>query len=307
MLRSNLPKIRNRLTFAARAFLSARTTRPLCTASISESVDNVSRMGDPPGTLPISTEVTSTLRLLDISPGGLPDPLLSPSIPAMISQRIGRVSTMLGGRELSLEVGKIGPLADAVVYARFGATSVLVSAVSSWTPSTAGGFLPLQVDYIEKAFAAGQIPTTFTRRESSSSDRELLAARAIDRSLRPLFDKGYFYDTQIICSVMSFDKDCDPGMLAILAASAALHVSNIPFNGPVAAVRVGLLAKGPGGSADANKPMLAPLAEEDALSALDLLYSATEDRALMMELAGDEVPEAALIRCLRFAHDAVQV
>lgn len=225
------------------------------------------------------------------------------SVPRPCPSRVGRVAMMIGGRELSLEVGKIGPLADAVVYARFGATSVLASAVSSWSPSASGSFLPLQVDYVEKAFAAGQIPTTFTRRESSSSDRELLAARAIDRSLRPLFDKGYFYDTQIICSVMSFDRDCDPGMLAILAASAALHVSNIPFNGPVAAVRVGLLATGEGGGA---RPLLAPLADEDAVSSLDLLFSATEDRALMMELAGDEVPEASLIRCLRFAHDSVQ-
>ena len=181
----------------------------------------IGRMGDPPTTNDLISILRPVLPEGFVPPGGnaatAPTPIAEPS-------PRGRVSTMVGGRELSLEVGRVGPLADAVVYARYGATTVLASAVSSWSPAVGGGFLPLQVDYIEKAFAAGQIPTTFTRRESSSSDRELLAARAIDRSLRPLFDDGYFYDTQIICSVMSFDKDCDPGMLAILASSAALHV-----------------------------------------------------------------------------------
>ena len=180
------------------------------------------RMGDPaPPDNNLSEVNAVAIPTASASPGGAPAQFTAATIGPLAR---GRVSTMIGDRELSLEVGRVGPLADAVVFARFGATTVLASAVSSWSPAVGGSFLPLQVDYIEKAFAAGQIPSTFTRRESSSSDRELLAARAIDRSLRPLFDSGYFYDTQIICSVMSFDPDCDPGMLSILAASAALHV-----------------------------------------------------------------------------------
>lgn len=215
-----LARVRCRRLLAPHLTFSARLPRR---DSISR---NFAGGGDPPRealepSLQQSTVDAFPSVSLPVPPtlNATPTSVLSDSVPR------GRVSTIIGSRELSLEVGRVGPLADAVVYARYGGTTVLASAVSSWSPAVGGGFLPLQVDYVEKAFAAGQIPSTFTRRESSSSDRELLAARAIDRSLRPLFDDGYFYDTQIICSVMSFDPDCDPGMLAIVASSAALHVS----------------------------------------------------------------------------------
>jgi polyribonucleotide nucleotidyltransferase len=177
-----------------------------------------------------------------------------------------------------------------------GNTSVLVSAVCGWAPASSD-FLPLQVDYREKAFAGGVIPSTFSRREANSSDRETLAARIIDRSLRPLFPKGFYYDTQIICSLTSFDKDCDPGMLSVIAASAALHVSSIPFDGPIAAARVGWLG---------GRPVLAPSYEEEEASALSLLYTGTADKTVMMEVAADQLAEPDLIRAMRFAQDELQ-
>lgn len=194
---------------------------------------------------------------------------------------------------MTLETNRIGTLADGVVLARMGDTSVLVSAVCGWRPSESGDFLPLQVDYREKAFAGGVIPSTYSRREANASDRETLAARIIDRSLRPLFAKGFNYDTQIICSLTSFDKDCDPGMLSIIASSAALHVGSVPWEaGPVGAVRVGWLN---------SEPVLAPSHEEEEASALNLLYSGTESKTVMMEVGAEELKEGELVRATRFA------
>jgi polyribonucleotide nucleotidyltransferase len=210
-------------------------------------------------------------------------------LPAPVS-----VQMSLGRHKLTIETNRIGTLADGVVLARMGDTSVLVSAVCGWRPSETGDFLPLQVDYREKAFAGGVIPSTYSRREANASDRETLAARIIDRSLRPLFAKGFNYDTQIICSLTSFDKDADPGMLSIIAASAALHVSSVPWQaGPVGAVRVGWLN---------DEPVLAPSHEEEEASTLNLLYSGTDKKAVMMEVGAEELKEGDLIRAMRFAH-----
>jgi len=207
------------------------------------------------------------------------------------------VSLQLGGRPLTLEVGRLGPLTDGVVFARHGNTSLLLTAVSEWDLASSSDFVPFQVDYREKAFAGGVIPSTYTRREAAVSDRETLAARVIDRSCRPLFPAGYAYDTQVTCSVMSFDKDCDPAPLSITAAAAALAVSNIPWNGPVAAVRVGWVD---------GSPVVAPTWEQEAASKLSLLYSGTDDKCLMMEIGASELPERDVIRAMRFAHDEIQ-
>ena len=213
---------------------------------------------------------------------------------------VGRVTVPLGGRELVLQAGRVGPLADGTVLARLGDTSVLVSAVCSWRPAD-GDFLPLQVDYREKASAGGVIPSTYSRREAGQSDRETLAARLVDRAVRPLFAKGFAYDTQLICSLTSFDRDADPAMLAVIAASAALHVSSVPWRGPVAGVRVGWLA---------GAPVLAPSHAEEEASALSLLYAGcggggtAGDRAVMMEVGAEEISEADLIIAMRFARAA---
>jgi polyribonucleotide nucleotidyltransferase len=206
------------------------------------------------------------------------------------------ISREFAGRTLSLEVGRIGPLADGVVYAKYGNTSLLATAVSKWDASSAG-FLPLQVDYREKAFAVGVIPSTFTRREGNVSDREVLSARVVDRSVRPMFDKGFVVDTQVIVSLLSLDKDADPQMLAIVASSAALHASNIPWNGPVAAVRVGWVD---------GAPVVAPTYEQDSASQLNLLYAGSQDKCIMLEAGAHQLPEGDFVRALRAAHAALQ-
>ena len=244
-----------------------------------------------------------------------------------------RVEGAVGGRPLSLEVGRIGPLADAVVRAQLGGACLLVSAVSNWALAAgagAGGGLPLQVDYREKSFGAGAIPGSATRREPGTSDRETLAARAVDRALRPLFPRGYAYDTQVLVTVLSFDPDVDTVMLAITAASAALHVSDIPWAGPAAAVRVGWLrgdtaaaaADDEGVSVSSGQPVVAPAAADAAKSVLDLLYASggggssvvcggsslppppRPHRTLMLEIGASQLPEAQLVEALRFAHDS---
>lgn len=207
------------------------------------------------------------------------------------------VSTTLAGRPLVLEAGRIGPLADAVVFAKYGNTSMLVSAVSANEVSPED-FLPLQVDYRERAFAYGQIPLTSTRREPNMSDRETLAARIIDRTIRPLFPEGYLNETQLIATLLSHDSDADPAMLSIIASSAALQISSIPWDGPAAAVRVGFIE---------GNPVVCPTASQMSASALDLLYAGTFDsKTLMIEVASLELPEKDMIRSFRHAHAAVE-
>src|SRR6266851_1640651 len=143
------------------------------------------------------------------------------------------------GRKLSLETGRLARQAHGSVLATYGDTVVLATAVSQYEPRPNMDFLPLTVDYVEKTFAAGKIPGGFFKREGRASEKEILTSRLIDRSMRPLFPKGYDRETQIIVTVLSDDRDNDPDMLSLIAASAALEVSDIPHNGPVAAVRMG--------------------------------------------------------------------
>src|SRR6202522_3624516 len=143
------------------------------------------------------------------------------------------------GRKLSLETGRLAKQAHGSVLATYGDTVVLATAVSQYEARPNMDFLPLTVDYQEKTFAAGKIPGGFFKREGRASEKEVLTSRLIDRSLRPLFPKGYDKETQIIVSVYSADHDNDSDMLALIAASTALEVSDIPHLGPVAAVRMG--------------------------------------------------------------------
>src|ERR1700758_5598797 len=143
------------------------------------------------------------------------------------------------GRKLTLETGRLAKQAHGSVLATYGDTVVLATAVSQYEPRPNMDFLPLTVDYVEKTFAAGKIPGGFFKREGRASEKETLTSRLIDRAMRPLFPKGYDRETQIIVTVLSADRDNDPDMLSLIAASAALGVSDIPHNGPVASVRMG--------------------------------------------------------------------
>ncbi|XP_051772009.1 polyribonucleotide nucleotidyltransferase 1, mitochondrial [Ctenopharyngodon idella] len=150
------------------------------------------------------------------------------------------VAVSLGERRLEISTGKLARFADGCAVVRLGETSVMVTAVSKSKPASAL-FMPLVVDYRQKAAAAGRIPTNYLRREMGSTDSEILTSRLIDRSIRPLFPTGYFYDTQVLCNILAADGVNDPDVLAINGASAALALSDIPWNGPIGAVRVGLV------------------------------------------------------------------
>ena len=154
---------------------------------------------------------------------------------------VHKVSAMIGERELSIEVGKLAKQADGAAVVRYGDTIVLVTACSAKEPRVGLDFFPLTVDYRENFYSAGKIPGGFFKREGKPSEREVLTCRMIDRPIRPLFPEGFKCETQVIALVLSADPDIEPSMHAIVGASTALFVSNIPFHQPIAAVRVGLM------------------------------------------------------------------
>jgi polyribonucleotide nucleotidyltransferase len=204
-----------------------------------------------------------------------------------------KVTAKIGGNEIFIETGKIARLADGAVIVTCADTTVLVCAVSATTIKEGQDFFPLTVDYREKAAAVGKFPGGYFKREGRPTEKETLTSRMIDRPLRPLFPKGYFYDTQIISILLSADGQNDPDMLAINGASAALCVSDIPFAGPIGAVRVGRI----NGEFVAN-----PTHDERAQSDLDLVYVGTENDVIMIEGSANEMPEAEFTQALAFAH-----
>ena len=204
-----------------------------------------------------------------------------------------KVTAQIGATSITIETGKIAKLADGSVVVSCGETLVMVSAVSATAIKEGQDFFPLTVDYREKAAAVGKFPGGYFKREGRPSEKETLTSRMIDRPLRPLFPQGYFYDTQIISILLSADGQNDPDMLAINGASAALCVSDIPFGGPIGAVRVGRV----NGQFVAN-----PTHAEREQSDLDLVYVGTENDVLMIEGAGSEVPEGDFVKALEFAH-----
>ncbi len=206
---------------------------------------------------------------------------------------IHNVTANSGSTPIIIETGKLAKLADGAVTVRCGETIILVTAVSATKINEGQDWFPLSVEYREKAAAVGRFPGGYFKREGRPTEKEVLTARMTDRPLRPLFPKGYLYDTQIVGTLMSADGQNDPDMLSINGASAALMVSDIPFAGPVGAVRVGRI----NGEFIAN-PTHAQRAESD----LDLVYVGTENDVIMIEGAGNEIPEEEFIKALEFGH-----
>src|ERR1700726_4137108 len=193
-----------------------------------------------------------------------------------------KVTAQIGYTQISIETGKIAKLADGAVVVSCGDTMVLVSAVSATQIKEGQDWFPLTVDYREKAAAVGKFPGGYFKREGRPTEKEILTARMTDRPLRPLFPKGYYYDTQVISVLLSADGENDPDILSINGASAALCVSDIPFAGPIGAVRVGRV----NGQFVAN-----PTHTEPEQSDLDLIYVGTENDVIMIEGAAREMPE----------------
>jgi polyribonucleotide nucleotidyltransferase len=203
----------------------------------------------------------------------------------------------VGGKQILLETGKVAKQAHGAVWVRLGDSIVLVTAVSAAEKKEGIDFFPLTVDYQEKLFAAGKIPGSFFRREGRLTEKETLISRVVDRSCRPLFPEGYANETQLIATVLSFDQENDTDVLALTGASAALQISDIPFNGPIAGVRVGRIA----GEFVAN-PTLAQRATAD----LDVLIAASRDAIVMVEGGASEVSEQVMVDALLFGHAAVK-
>lgn len=213
-----------------------------------------------------------------------------------IDERL-EVRYTIGDKDFGFETGAVARQADGAVLVSFGETMVLVTAMASKTIREGIDFFPLVVDYQEMAYAAGKIPGGFFKREGRPSEKEILTSRLTDRPLRPLFPKGFFNDVQIIATVLSVDQENDPDVLAICGASAALEISNIPFKGPVAAVRVGRV----GGNWICN-PTLSQVQEGD----VSLVVAGSREAVVMVEGGGNELSEEDLLEAIFFGHQSLQ-
>jgi polyribonucleotide nucleotidyltransferase len=201
------------------------------------------------------------------------------------------------GRTFGIETGKMAKQAGGSVFVKYGDTRVLVTAVSADSPRPGADFLPLTVDYQEMTYAAGKIPGGFFKREGRPSEREILTCRIIDRPVRPLLPKGYFFETQIVATVLSIDRDNDPDIMALTGASAALCLSDVPFHGPIAAVRVGRV----NGTVIFN-----PSGEDLEKSDMDLVVAGSRDSVVMVEGGFSEIGEEDVAAAIFSAHRALQ-
>src|SRR5579884_3059817 len=210
---------------------------------------------------------------------------------------VHRFETTVGGRVLTIETGKLAGQANGAVTVRYGDTVVLATATATREPRPDVDFFPLTVDYEERLYAAGKIPGGFFKREGRPTEQAILTCRLTDRPIRPLFPKGFRNDVQVIVAVLSADQENEPDILSIIGASAALTVSDIPFEGPVGAVKVGYIN---------GELVLNPEASRMPESQMELVVAGTRDAIVMVEAGANQVPEDALIRALKFAHEAIQ-
>src|ERR1700756_1129339 len=198
-----------------------------------------------------------------------------------------------GGRPLKLETGKLARQADGAVVATYGETVVLATVVAAKTPREGVDFLPLTVDYQEKAYAAGRIPGGYFKREGRPTEKETLVSRLIDRPVRPLFVDGWRNETQVIVTTLSHDMENDPDIVAMVAASAALTLSGVPFKGPIGAARGGFVN---------DEYVLNPTLDEMTETQLDLVVAGTADAVLMVESEAKELNEEIMLGAVMFGH-----
>jgi polyribonucleotide nucleotidyltransferase len=204
----------------------------------------------------------------------------------------------LNGTALSFETGRLARQADGAVLVRYGDTMVLATVVSTLEPKEEQDFFPLQVEYREKIAAAGRIPGGFFKREGRPTEKEVLSSRLIDRPIRPMFPKDYFNETQILVTVYSSDQQHDGDILGACAASAALMVSNVPFDGPIAEVRVGRVS---------GQLVINPTHAELEKSDMDVTIAGTEDSIVMVEGEAREISESDMLEALKFGHEGIKM
>src|SRR6266516_3555193 len=210
---------------------------------------------------------------------------------------IHRQEAVIGGRVMSIETGRVAEQANGAVLVRYGDTIILATAVGSDEPREGIDFFPLTVDVEERMYAAGKIPGGFIKREGRATEHAILACRLADRPLRPLFPKGYRNDVQIVITVLSADQENDPDIMGIVGASAALSISDVPFAGPVGAVRVGYID---------DKLVINPLESHMRQSRLDLSIAGTADAVMMVEAGAKELPEDLMLEAVRFGQETLQ-
>ena len=203
----------------------------------------------------------------------------------------------LAGRPLTLEVGKLAELANAAVMVGYGDTRVLVCATASARPRDGIDFFPLSVDFEEKLYSVGRIPGSFNRREGRPGEKGILTSRVIDRPIRPLFPYDFRNDVSVMCTVMAVDHDCSPEIAALIGTSAALAISDIPWNGPVAALKVGLVD---------GKLVFNPDSEQRKVSDLDVTVVSTGKKVVMIEAGANEVPNDVMFEAIKQAHEENQ-
>jgi polyribonucleotide nucleotidyltransferase len=203
------------------------------------------------------------------------------------------VEIEINGQRMAIETGKVAKQADGAVVVRYGGSMVLATCVAAKAAKESQDFFPLTVEYRERAYAGGRIPGGYFKREGAPVKKETLTSRLIDRPIRPLFPDGFKNEVQVICLVISGDQENDPDVLAVNGASAALCLSGIPFDGPIGAVRVGLVD----GTLIAN-----PTTTQQKVSKLELVIAATEDAVLMVESGASEIPEETMLEAIAFGH-----
>ena len=206
-------------------------------------------------------------------------------------------SIELGGRTLTMEIGKIAKQANGAVLVRYGDTAVVVAATGTKTPREGVDFFPLTVDFEEKMYAVGKIPGGFIKREGRPAETAILTSRLIDRPIRPMFPEGYHNDVQIVATAVSVDPDNAPDMPAMIGASCALSISDIPFEGPIAGVRVGMID---------GQYIINPTIEQAKVSRLNLAVAGTKDAILMVEAGAKEISEEEMLDAIWFGHEEIK-
>lgn len=211
-----------------------------------------------------------------------------------VFQKLQGWETEFAGRKLSVETGKMAGLANASVMVRYGDTNVLCTVTASAKPREGVDFFPLSVDYEEKMYSVGRIPGSFQRREGRASEKAILTSRCIDRPIRPLFPKDLRNDCSVVATVMSVDPDCSPEIAAMIGVSTAIAISDIPWDGPISGVNVGLVD---------GEIVLNPTLEQRAKTDLNLTVASTADLVAMIEAGGNEISDDLMFDCIMAGHE----
>lgn len=214
-----------------------------------------------------------------------------------MEQNHSTFETTMGGRPLKVEIGRMANLANGSAFVHYGDTVVLATATASKNPREGIDFFPLSVDYEEKMYSVGKIPGGFIKREGRQSEKAVLTSRLIDRPIRPLFPKGFKNDVQVIASAYSVDQDCPPDVTAMIAASIALSVSDVPFEGPIASVIVGYID---------GQYIINPTVEQTDKSEMHLVVAGTRDAIMMVEAGMNILPEKVVLEAIFFGHEEIK-